>query len=70
MRAWVSLCLFPLGLLLGIALVSLNSIVGLVLALAWAFVLVPHVGKAILAHWRDEAGDPGVTTHYWRITLQ
>lgn len=70
MRAWISLCLFPLGLLLGIAFVSLNSIVGSLLALAWAFVVVPHVGKAILAHSGDEDGNPDLTTHYWRITPQ
>jgi hypothetical protein len=70
MKAWISLCLFPLGLLLGIAFVSLNSIVGSLLALAWAFVLVPQVGKSILAHSRADDGNADVTTHYWRTTLQ
>jgi hypothetical protein len=75
-RAWISLCLFPLGLLVGIALVSLGSVIGSLLALAWTFVLVPHVGKYILTHSRgrsdggDEDGFPDVTTHYWRTTLR
>ena len=70
MRAWIALCVFPLGVLLGVAFVSLNSVLGLLLALAWGFVLVPHFSKSILAHSHGEGDSADVTTHYWRTTLQ
>jgi hypothetical protein len=69
------LWLFPLGLLVGVALISLGSVVGYLLAMAWAFVLVPHVGNYIRTHSGGRADDPehafrDVDTHYWRTTLR
>jgi hypothetical protein len=67
MRTRVSLWLFPSGLFGALVLLALNSLVGDVLALVWAFALVPH-GAALMVrrspggsdHFRD------LETNYWR----
>ena len=67
MRTWVSLGLFPVGLVVAIVLVALNSLVGDLLALAWAFVVVPHVTLLMIrrtAHGSDPFVD--IETNYWR----
>jgi hypothetical protein len=68
MEQWI----FPLGLLGTVVLVSINPVAGGLLALAWGFVLVPHVGKYIHTHSRgddDTGGADDIDTHYWRTTL-
>lgn len=68
MKQWI----FPLGLLGTVVLVSISSVAGGLLALAWGFVLVPHAGKYIHTHSRghDATGAANdIETHYWRTTL-
>jgi hypothetical protein len=75
MPSWLSLWLFPLGLLGAVVLLSLNSVIGSVLSIAWGFVLVPHVGNYLLHHSHGRAHGSGgsgfsdVSTHYWRTAL-
>lgn len=64
--------MFPLGLLGTVVLLSISSVAGGLLALAWGFVLVPHAARYIHTHARGHADTDGVDdveTHYWRITL-
>jgi hypothetical protein len=75
-RAWKSVWFFPVGLLGCVALVSLATVLGYLLAMAWGFVLFPHGANYILTLSRrrgdggDENGINDVDTHYWRTTLR
>ena len=67
MRTWLSLGLLPVGLVAALVLLALNSLVGDLLALAWAFVLLPHGARLMIrrsAHGSDLLGD--METNYWR----
>ena len=72
MRPYIRFWMFPLAVLGGLMLLSLNSLPADVLALVWGFVVVPH-GAALLArHLRDPDGSRAPDdayardTQYWR----
>ncbi len=62
--------LLPLGVVVSVALISLSSAVGYLLALAWAWVLFPYGAAYIRSHARIPGtggnGDPDGDTDYWR----
>jgi hypothetical protein len=64
------LWLFPVGVLVALVILSINSLVGDLAALAWGFVVVPHGAVRLLRHRRTaaEAGeDPlELQSAYWR----
>jgi hypothetical protein len=74
-RAWASLWLLPLAVLGGIALVSLASLTGDLLAVAWGFVVFPHGARYVLTGPRGRGHQSGercddIDVHYWRTTLR
>jgi hypothetical protein len=65
------LWLFPVGLLGGVALISLGSVSGPLLATLWGLVVFPHATASVARRWRDRNCDDGLRdeeTDYWRIT--
>jgi hypothetical protein len=71
MTAWMPLWLFPVGLLGGVALVSLGSIPGYLLAALWGLVVFPHGSAWFARRWRGRNGDDSLCdddTDYWRFT--
>lgn len=67
MRTWMGFFLLPVGAVVALLLLAQNSLGGCVLALAWAFVVLPHGAQFLIrraARERDPFGD--VETNYWR----
>ena len=67
MRTWMSVWLFPLVVIGALVLLVLNSPVADLLALLWAFVLVPHIAATIVR--RSPGGADRIRdleTNYWR----
>jgi hypothetical protein len=65
------LWLFPVGLLGGVALISLGSVSGPLLATLWGLVVFPHSVAWFARRSRDRNGDDNLRdeeTDYWRFT--
>jgi hypothetical protein len=67
---YMHLWLFAVGVLVTFVILSLNSLVGDLAALAWGFVVVPHGAVWLLRHRRTEDGagedPPELQSAYWR----
>jgi hypothetical protein len=70
MLRWMHLWLFAVGVLVALVILSLNSLVSDLAALAWGFVVVPHGALWLLRHRRTAAGTgeepPELQSAYWR----
>ena len=65
--------LFPVGVFVAVALISVSSPLGYILALGWAWVVFPCGAGYIRSHARtpdgDGNGDADADTNYWRTRL-
>jgi hypothetical protein len=69
MKTWTLPWLFPVGLLVGIVLISLSSPVGYILAGAWAWVVFPHAASYLRAH-SGGSRDADEAVDYWRTQVR
>jgi hypothetical protein len=67
---YIHLWLFPVGVLVALLILSINSFAGDLAALAWGFVVAPHVAVWLVRHRRTAAvtvEDPlELQSAYWR----
>ena len=71
MRTWAALWIFPLGIVVSLALLVQSSWITEVLAAIWAFALVPYVATILLRHspgGRDQL--QALETNYWRTDVR
>jgi hypothetical protein len=67
--------LFPVGVVVAVAAVSLSDVFGYFLAMVWGWVFFPYVAAYIRSHSRTRGGSDNVSpfrdddTQYWRTRI-
>lgn len=61
MRTWIELAIFPVGLVVGFIALGTNSFAGVVIALVWIFVVLPHGAKFLIGAPRAVLARPSMT---------
>lgn len=67
--------MFPVGVLVAVALVSLSNVFAYIGVVVWGWVIFPHGAAYVRSHSLTSegapgSGDPDLDTHYWRTRIQ